>query len=586
MKKIKLQKLLVLLCIILLTSCSKEKMDNNSITETTSTEIKPTQENHTGESQTIVEEVTVEEDQEVIPERIIIKREQFLCPNWHYYLENPKTFRYNSEIVNTDDIKSIIVYEQDDNAEKRISYIANWEKGNLVFEKYIPLYGDVFSINYIYDDKNVLVRTYYEYLKDDIPGDTDYSFEYYYDDEIDMMVCKKTNKIGDCFIYREEITPNGYIIYEDFISHRGRLSSYSNIITLEFDNNKLIKRETVYKDETYLYRFYYRENEFELKLFIDGKIDSKEIVQMAGDNPVSQIFSVRNGFAKKIYEYSLLKIDNHGNWTERYLAENNSYDFCEIEYYEEDDNNISENKYIEYDLGYDNIVISQDTAKYENITGLEIGNYVYPKEVVLSLNNEDPYLIGKNNENKKTGLILKNSDLCIVYYDEENRDINTPFFIGINEESKKLILNGLSIKSSGNYAEKDKIYSPDNLYRLKLNLPWVENDSDYGIGEYLEFELAGYHGERLFSANGFYIINGFVSITNQSLYSKNTRIKKLKLIDLDTNEEWEQILEDTPNPQFVDCKGHEGNRIRAIIQEVYPGSLWKDTCVSGIILTK
>ena len=586
MKKIKLQKLLVLLCIILLTSCSKEKMDNNSITETTSTEIKPTQENHTGESQTIVEEVTVEEDQEVIPERIIIKREQFLCPNWHYYLENPKTFRYNSEIVNTDDIKSIIVYEQDDNAEKRISYIANWEKGNLVFEKYIPLYGDVFSINYIYDDKNVLVRTYYEYLKDDIPGDTDYSFEYYYDDEIDMMVCKKTNKIGDCFIYREEITHNGYTIYEDFISHRGRLSSYSNIITLEFENNKLIKRETVYKDETYLYRFYYRENEFELKLFIDGKIDSKEIVQMAGDNPVSQIFSVRNGFAKKIYEYSLLKIDNHGNWTERYLAENNSYDFCEIEYYGEDDNNISENKYIEYDLGYDNIVISQDTAKYENVTGLEIGNYVYPKEVVLSLNNEDPYLIGKNNENKKTGLILKNSDLCIVYYDDENRDINTPFFIGINEESKKLILNGLLIKSSSNLTEKDKIYSPDNLYRLKLNLPWVENDSDYGIGEYLEFELAGYHGERLFSANGFYIINGFVSITNQSLYEKNTRIKKLKLIDLDTQEEWEQILEDTPNPQFVDCKGHEGNRIRAIIQEVYPGSLWKDTCVSGIILTK
>lgn len=185
--------------------------------------------------------------------------------------------------------------------------------------------------------------------------------------------------------------------------------------------------------------------------------------------------------------------------------------------------------YIEYDLGYDNFKFEQEKCYYENITGLETGNYVYPKEVVLSLENAEPYLIVKNNENNKTGLVLKNSDLCIVYYDEENRDINVPFFIGINEESKKLILNGLSIKSSGNYAEKDKIYSPDNLYRLKLNLPWVENDSDYGIGEYLEFELAGYHGERLFSASGFYIINGFVSITNQSLYEKNTRIKKIKI---------------------------------------------------------
>ena len=72
---------------------------------------------------------------------------------------------------------------------------------------------------------------------------------------------------------------------------------------------------------------------------------------------------------------------------------------------------------------------------------------------------------------------------------------------------------------------------------------------------------------------------------NEFVEAIEKRIKKLKLVDLDTNEEWEQILEDTPNPQFVDCKGHEGNRIRAIIQDVYPGDLWKDTCVSGIILT-
>ena len=223
MKKIKLQKLGFLLCCIIITSCAKEKLKTNQSDEISNKIAIETDSIMQQESQ----EPVKEEVQEVIPERIIIKREHFLCPNWHYYLEYPKTFRYNNEVVNKDGIKSLIVYEQHDNAEKRISYIANWEKGNLVFEKYIPLYGDIFSKNYIYDDKNVLVRTYYEYLKDDIPGDTDYSFEYYYDDEIDMMVCKKSNKIGDYFIYREEITPNGFIIYEDFISHHGRLSSYS-----------------------------------------------------------------------------------------------------------------------------------------------------------------------------------------------------------------------------------------------------------------------------------------------------------------------------------------------------------------------
>ena len=30
---------------------------------------------------------------------------------------------------------------------------------------------------------------------------------------------------------------------------------------------------------------------------------------MAGDNPVSQIYSVRNGFAKKIFELSNLKVN-------------------------------------------------------------------------------------------------------------------------------------------------------------------------------------------------------------------------------------------------------------------------------------
>ena len=172
-----------------------------------------------------------------------------------------------------------------------------------------------------------------------------------------------------------------------------------------------------------------------------------------------------------------------------------------------------------------------------------------------------------------------------MYYDSENRNINNPFFIGISKP-KVMILTGSDIKSSGNYVENGKEYSPNKLNTLTLNSPWVESDLEYGIGEYLEFDLIGFHGEKKFTSSGFYLINGFVSITNQSLYEKNSRIKVIKIIDLDTKEEWTQELQDTPNPQFVDCKGHEGNRIRIVIQEVYPGSLWKDTCVSGIILVK
>ena len=242
--------------------------------------------------------------------------------------------------------------------------------------------------------------------------------------------------------------------------------------------------------------------------------------------------------------------------------------------------------YIEYDLGYDNFKFDENKCYYENITGLLIGNYYYPKSLIFDLTFDFPYIKALNSENAKETLILKNKDLCIVYYDDENRNVNYPFFIGIAENSNKRILTGQFIKSSGNFVEKDKEYSPDKLFSLILNNPWVENSSDYGIGEYLEFDLAGFSGERYLKATGFYIINGFVSISNQSLYEKNTRIKTIKIIDLKTKEEWIQELEDTPNPQFIDCKGHEGNSIRIIIQDVYPGTLWKDTCISGIILAK
>ena len=242
--------------------------------------------------------------------------------------------------------------------------------------------------------------------------------------------------------------------------------------------------------------------------------------------------------------------------------------------------------YEEYDLGYDYFEFENTSIHYENITGLVVGKYFYPKNLDFEVKKDFPFLLAENTQNKKDALILKNDDLCIVYYDDENRNIDKPFFIGISKKTNKLILDGQSIKSSGNFVEKEKTYSPDKLFSLTLNYPWVENDLEYGIGEYLEFDLAGFLGEKYLPATGFYVVNGFVSISNQTLYEKNSRIKTLKIIDLETNEEWIQELEDTPNPQFIDCAGHEGNKIQIVIEDVYFGTLWKDTCISGIILAK
>lgn len=249
----------------------------------------------------------------------------------------------------------------------------------------------------------------------------------------------------------------------------------------------------------------------------------------------------------------------------------------------------SEEKYIDQTLGYDYITINSNSLTYHNITGLRAGLYTYPEKIKLSLQSTFfNFLYGFDNEGNKKSLILKNEDIIVMYYLDEGWDIKNPFFIGINENSHIFILSCSEIQASSEFKENSKVYSTYFLNQCKLEYPWVENDSDYGIGEYLEFTLAGKSltSERVFTAKGFFIFNGFISWNNQSLYEKNSRVKKLKLLDLVTKESWEFFLEDIPNPQYIDCSGHEGHKIRVVIDEVYEGTKYTDTCISGLILVK
>jgi len=45
-------------------------------------------------------------------------------------------------------------------------------------------------------------------------------------------------------------------------------------------------------------------------------------------------------------------------------------------------------------------------------------------------------------------------------------------------------------------------------------------------------------------------------------------------------------VEDTPNPQHIDFKGHDGHTLKLIINDVYPGLKWEDTCINAIILCR
>ena len=120
------------------------------------------------------------------------------------------------------------------------------------------------------------------------------------------------------------------------------------------------------------------------------------------------------------------------------------------------------------------------------------------------------------------------------------------------------------------------------------NLPWAEGKSDEGIGESIEFDIMPVYNAYSDGAGRkeirgdikVSILNGFVNPYKQSLLYENNRIKKAsiyvdgkKLMDLDFND----VVEFTDFEIPADSKN-----VKIVIDEVYKGTRYNDTCVTKI----
>ena len=76
----------------------------------------------------------------------------------------------------------------------------------------------------------LLIHKYNMHSENDIPEKDDFSYEYTYNPETDELLCKKTNKLGDSYEYRETITNFGYTITEKIY--------YKCAFIIIFSNNK------------------------------------------------------------------------------------------------------------------------------------------------------------------------------------------------------------------------------------------------------------------------------------------------------------------------------------------------------------
>lgn len=212
---------------------------------------------------------------------------------------------------------------------------------------------------------------------------------------------------------------------------------------------------------------------------------------------------------------------------------------------------------------------------------------------------------------KNTNLVdFKTSDLTGVYkYSAKNYDFKEHGMLEIDYDNKvyreknfmqkhKLTSNMLkdvkvssSLKTQGKYN-----YGRKNLFDGDLSTCWAEGVKNNGIGETIELS---FNKEVNIGVIG--LING--NTFNKDTYYQNARVKKLKIQIIDDNKEnvlekivifddksYEQIDKNYIHKSmqiikdFGDGFDVENKKIRLTILEVFPGSKYKDTCISEILL--
>lgn len=103
---------------------------------------------------------------------------------------------------------------------------------------------------------------------------------------------------------------------------------------------------------------------------------------------------------------------------------------------------------------------------------------------------------------------------------------------------------------------------------------WCEGKDDDGIGEKVIFTF-----ERRVKVTEFHVMNGY---GEADFWSKNNRVKELRITS-DENKTVSVTLPDTPEKQVIKLpEAVEGKVITFTIVSVYPGTKYRDTCLTEL----
>ena len=264
--------------------------------------------------------------------------------------------------------------------------------------------------------------------------------------------------------------------------------------------------------------------------------------------------------------------------------------------------------------GRENLI--EEYAKANGMTAVEVvdttGRGVivnYPKEPLVLTPDVRQFFYGENADNEHFDTFEYAEDALDYGFEEWHAPCG---------EFCAMPGGGLSIEASSELASSNDRYAAKNLNSFwGREYTWAEGVEGFGIGESITYQDSMYwnissawdglqyndwdsdgnltkRDEYGCIKDGYKhyveicIVNGYAK--NQKTWEENGRIKRLLMYVEDEPYAYLE-LEDTIYPQYFllppdDIKVAEGDEItfRFVIEDVYPGTTYEDTCLTGLVI--
>lgn len=141
------------------------------------------------------------------------------------------------------------------------------------------------------------------------------------------------------------------------------------------------------------------------------------------------------------------------------------------------------------------------------------------------------------------------------------------------EYKGKVLNNVIAYKTSSAKLENTRLYSVKNLIDDDPSTTWVPVGKNSQIGQWAELGF-----DDPVQINSLTLTNGFAK--NDVTYNNNNRIKIATLVFSDGSKT-KITLKDTMKPQIIKVN-KKSRTVKLIIDEVYKGVKYDDTCLSGL----